>query len=220
VLTVLRSIRRWWYRPRLLTSRAAYRLWAAAYPPQAHNPFMELEERLMLAHLPPVTRLRMLDLACGTGRYTRLLTERGASSVVSLDHSLDMLAHGIAPCAAQADMTALPLPAACLDGIVCGLAIGHVADLQAALSEIGRVLREGGFALVSDLHPRLKDARAQRTFSAQGQTYAIEHYWHSEADYKQALQATGLELVTQHAASLPDRSDEPLVWVGVLRKGI
>lgn len=208
--SALQKLRRWWRQPRLLTSRTAYRLWAAAYPPNAHNPFMVLEESLMLAHLPPVQGLAMLDLACGTGRYTELLMQQGAH-VISIDHSFDMLRRGIAPHTTQADIMALPLPSACLDGIVCGLAIGHVADLQQALSEIGRVLHSGGFALLSDLHPALKDQNAQRTFNAQGQTYAIEHYWHGEEDYQRAAQTAGLHLIAQHAAALPEHPDAPLV---------
>ena len=171
----------------------------------------------MLAHLPPVQGLRLLDLACGTGRYTTLLTQQGAH-VISFDHSVDMLERGIAPHAAQADMMALPLPSNALDGIVCGLAIGHVKDLSQALSEMSRILRVGGFALLSDLHLDLKAQNAQRTFSAQGQTYAIEHYWHTEQDYERATQAAGLQLVAQYAAGLPERSETPLVTLLHLRK--
>jgi malonyl-CoA O-methyltransferase len=217
VFNALRKLRRWARQPRVLTSRAAYHLWAAAYPPHAHNPFMVLEESLMLAHLPPVRGLTILDLACGTGRYTRLLMQQGAH-VISIDHSFDMLARGIAPQAAQADITALPLPSASLDGIVCGLAIGHVANLQKAVSEIGRVLRPSGFALLSDLHPALKEQNAQRTFNAQGQTFAIEHYWHTEDDYQQAARAADLHLIAQHAAALPQRLDAPLVTLIQLHK--
>lgn len=215
--SVLRHLRRWWHQPRRLTSRAAYRLWASAYPPHAHNPFMALEESLMLAHLPPVQGLTVLDLACGTGRYTKLLQQREAH-VLSLDHSFEMLARGIAPHAAQADITALPLAVSSLNGIVCGLAIGHVADLQQALMEIGRILRHGGFALLSDLHPALKDQNAQRTFNAHGQTFAIEHYWHTKADYQRAAQAAGLQVMAQHAAALPERPDDPLVTLIHLHK--
>ncbi|NJR12943.1 methyltransferase domain-containing protein [bacterium] len=56
------------------------------------------------------------DLACGTGRYTQHLIEREAH-VLSLDHSIHMLAHGTAPRAAQADLTALPLAAASVGGM-------------------------------------------------------------------------------------------------------
>jgi ubiquinone/menaquinone biosynthesis C-methylase UbiE len=179
---------------------------------------MALEETLMLAHLPSVDQRLMLDLACGTGRYTKLLTDRGAS-VISLDHSFDMLARDTIPCAAQADMLALPLPSNTLDGIVSGLAIGHVRDLSQAIREIGRVLRPDGFALLTDLHPALKNQGATRTFTApDGKTYAIEHYWHTEAEYQQAAQNTGLTLITQHSAALPEHPNAPLVWLLHLQK--
>jgi SAM-dependent methyltransferase len=215
---VFRKLALWRAQPRLLRSQAAYRLWSAAYPPHAHNPFMALEETLMLAHLPSVEGRLVLDLACGTGRYTKLMAERGAE-VISLDHSFDMLVRDAIPRAAQADMLALPLPSESLDGIVSGLAIGHVKNLSQAIREIGRVLRPDGFALLSDLHPALKDQGATRTFSANGTTYAIEHYWHTEADYQQAAKSAGLYLAEQHSAALPEHPDAPLVWLVCLRKG-
>lgn len=216
--TLAKRVRRWWNEPRLLKSQAAYRLWSAAYPPHAHNPFMALEETLLLAYLPAVERRVVLDLACGTGRYTRLLAARGAQ-VISLDHSIEMLTRDPIPHAAQADMLALPLPCESLDGIVSGLAIGHVKELSQVIREIGRVLRSDGFALLTDLHPALKAQGATRTFTAaDGKTYAIEHYWHTEAEYKKAAQEAGLTLVGQHSAALPERPDAPLVWLIVLRK--
>ncbi|MDE2497874.1 MAG: biotin synthase, partial [Xanthomonadaceae bacterium] len=36
----------------ILEPREAYALWAASYPPRAHNPVMQAEERAMLALMP------------------------------------------------------------------------------------------------------------------------------------------------------------------------
>ena len=55
-----------------LAPAAAYALWAASYPPHAHNPLMLAEERAMLALLPGDLRGRaLLDAGCGSGRYLR-----------------------------------------------------------------------------------------------------------------------------------------------------
>ena len=72
--------------------RALYDEWAPNYPPEAHNPLMRIEQAAMLRLLPPVRGLRALDLACGTGRYSRILTDRGAASITALDFSWRMLA--------------------------------------------------------------------------------------------------------------------------------
>src|SRR6201995_5919449 len=70
---------------------SAYERWAPLYPPVAHNPLMRVEQQAMLQEWPTVAGLRVLDLACGTGRYPGLLAEAGAAEVVALDFCLPML---------------------------------------------------------------------------------------------------------------------------------
>ena len=75
-----------------------YAHWAKNYPAKAHNPFMEIEERAMLALLPTDLRGQIcLDLACGSGRYLRLMQARQAERVFGLDYSADMLVQASHP---------------------------------------------------------------------------------------------------------------------------
>lgn len=197
----------------VLPSVDAYHRWAAAYPPAAHNALMQAEETAVIALLPDLTGTTILDLACGTGRYSRLARERGAGRVLATDNSPAMLHAGVAVGAldrpALAGLTALPFAAGMVDGVICGLALGHLPTIGGALAEIGRVLRPGGWALISDVHPDLFRAGGaqhpvQRTFTAAGRTYAVEHYVHSAAAYAMAGQAAGLRVVNQRDAALPD----------------
>lgn len=192
---IARALRRLWKRRlRPLPSQAAYALWAATYPPQAHNPLMQLEQAAVLALLPPVDERSALDLAAGSGRYGRLLAEAGAHPVLALDNSLPMLAHNDAPWRALASMGALPLASATVDVIVCGMAVGHMPLLADVLAEIGRVLRPGGAAVLSDLHPVQHYLGAQRTFTAGNWVLAVEHYPHGYADYAAAAEGAGLRI--------------------------
>jgi 2-polyprenyl-3-methyl-5-hydroxy-6-metoxy-1,4-benzoquinol methylase len=50
-----------------------------------------VEQPAFLNTVGDVTGLRLLDVACGTGFYSRLLRRRGASQVVGVDVSLDMV---------------------------------------------------------------------------------------------------------------------------------
>jgi malonyl-CoA O-methyltransferase len=68
--------------PPILPSIAAYALWADHYPPHAHNVLMQTEQIAMLDMLPDVSGRVVLDLACGTGRYSLLARARGASRVI------------------------------------------------------------------------------------------------------------------------------------------
>lgn len=182
--------------PVALDSLAAYAKWAAAYPPHAHNALMETEEAAMLALMPDVGGLRVLDLASGTGRYAQITAAGGAAIVIALDNSVPMLANNAASSRVCATLIALPFSDQSVDVIVCGLAVGHVSapDLHAALIEIGRVLKRGGAALISDVHPFLFLNGAQRTFSVGSTTYAVEHHVHLLSEIHAAAQRAGLTI--------------------------
>lgn len=203
----------------ILSSPQAYARWAASYPPLAHNPFMQLEESTLLDMLPDVRGLRILDLACGSGRWGRIALERGAAGVISLDESPPMLRAGMPSLPSVARMAALPLATACVEGVICGLAIGHVPQVhfRAALSEMRRVLAAGGFALISDVHPVQMWAGGQRTFQHGGKTFAVEHHIHSYADYHAACHALGLTIEEVREAAVAD-GQPPVLLALRLRK--
>jgi len=82
-----------------------------------------------------------------------------------------------------------------MDVVLCGLALGHLRQLDASMAEISRVLKPKGCALVSDFHPFIFLNGQQRTFTtAGGQSYAVEHYVHLYADYHSAAQRAGLRI--------------------------
>ncbi len=209
-----------------LTSVDAYARWATSYPPNAHNALMQVEERAMLSLMLPLDGKTVLDLACGTGRYGLLAWDRGAKMVIGVDNSPDMLRANSLSCKVLAGVTAIPLPVDSVDVILCGLALGHEKQLDVALAEIGRVLRKGGYALVSDFHPFMFLSGARRTFQASdGSTYAVEHYPHLYGDYHRAAWAANLlieQVVEPHldmetngtVASAPTKATEaPIVIV-------
>ncbi|MGB1287640.1 MAG: methyltransferase domain-containing protein, partial [Aggregatilineales bacterium] len=178
----------------VMDSVSAYALWASDYPAEAHNALMQVEERAMLAMLPDVTGLDVLDLACGTGRYGQFARAAGAQSVIGLDNSAAMLHQGKLDRVALATMNAIPLSANSMDVILCGMAIGHLPDISAPIAEISRILKPGGICLLSDFHPFQAFAGAQRSFHIDGQSFAVEHYPHTYSIYHQAMQQYHLSI--------------------------
>jgi demethylmenaquinone methyltransferase/2-methoxy-6-polyprenyl-1,4-benzoquinol methylase len=86
----------------------------------------------------------VLDLACGTGDFSRLGVQRGFR-MVGADLSAGMLAaNGQAVPVVEADAAHLPFPDGSFDGVVCGYALRNFTDLEATLAESARVLRPGG----------------------------------------------------------------------------
>jgi len=91
----------------------------------------------------PVTS-RVLDIACGTGDFLRILRSEGLRPM-GLDLSWGMLAaNRTGEPVAQADVSALPVADGSVDGITCGYALRNFTDLRSAFSELGRVVRPGG----------------------------------------------------------------------------
>jgi ubiquinone/menaquinone biosynthesis C-methylase UbiE len=105
--------------------------------------------------------LRILDLACGQGRVSRELARRGAP-VVAADVSNALLEKARAveesePLGVkyvQADGTSPDaLAGETFDGVVCHFGLSDIDDLGAALAMVARVLRPGGWFVLSILHP-------------------------------------------------------------------
>jgi demethylmenaquinone methyltransferase/2-methoxy-6-polyprenyl-1,4-benzoquinol methylase len=102
----------------------------------------------------------LLDIACGTGRWTGRFAAGGVRRVVALDQASEMLeqTHARLACARLAadlvrgDAYALPFPEAGFDCCFFGFFLSHV-PLEAVpgfLVEVRRVLRPGGQILVYD----------------------------------------------------------------------
>jgi len=123
----------------------------------AHNALYD--RPAMLALLGDVAGRRILDAGCGPGLYAAELVARGAE-VVGFDASPEMVrlaARRVGPAATfRAHDLARPLDwldDASFDGALLALVIHHVDDRVAALRELHRVLRPGGFLVVSTHHP-------------------------------------------------------------------
>lgn len=178
-----------------LTTLEAYDRWAPTYPPEPHNPLMRAEQEALLAHLPQVAGRRALDLACGSGRYARMLAAAGASDVVAADFSMAMLSRVTEGHRVRADLTSLPFGAGSFDLVVSGLAIGHADDLRACLREIARVMRPGGTLHYSDFHSEAARAGLTRSFrDATNQSFTLPPAGFSLEVHRVAAHDAGLTI--------------------------
>ena len=178
-----------------LDPQSAYSIRARNYPPRPHNRLMELAHATVTARLPEVRGLMVLDAGCGTGRYLRELESRGAR-VIGIDLSMAMLTRARADDGrvARADIRALPLGPRSVDLVVCGLALGDIAEPELALAEMARTLRPSGHVIYSVVHPAGKAAGWSRTFESAGRRLAIDGHWHSLDRHRQACAAAGLSI--------------------------
>lgn len=87
----------------------------------------------------------VLDVACGTGDFVRVLA-KSAHRPIGLDLSAGMLANakvGRAPLVLS-DAACMPVRSCSVDGAVSGFALRNFADLPTVLAELARVVRPGG----------------------------------------------------------------------------
>lgn len=135
--------------------KEGYALWSESYD-EPGNPIVAIEEAVVHELIRSVPPGRALDAACGTGRHAAYLVELG-HDVLGVDLSPDMLARArerVPEAEFQsADLRALPSKDASFDLIVCGLALAHLRELDAPVSELARVLAPGGRLVVPVLHP-------------------------------------------------------------------
>jgi ubiquinone/menaquinone biosynthesis C-methylase UbiE len=100
-------------------------------------------------------RGRWLDCGCADGFYAAGLLEAGATEVVGTDIAADRVeeAAGLwesTPCLSFVTQDAYTLPFAddSFDGVLLNEVMEHVADQDATLREVRRVLRDGGVVVV------------------------------------------------------------------------
>ena len=184
-----------------LAPRDAYELWAATYPPFAHNPLMRVEQDVVGPLLAQLRAARALDVGTGSGRYLPLLASTGAGAVVGLDFSMAMLArgtaehHGGAVRRVCADATRLPFRRGAFDLVNASLMVGDVDDLGRWCREMARVLSTGGHLVYSDFHPSWAQHGWSRTFrGADGAMREIPFHSHSIDDHLTALGEAGFHV--------------------------
>ena len=189
--------------------RAGYDRWARVYDHDA-NPLQALEEPHVRAALGDVRGHEVLDLGCGTGRHTAWIAEAGAR-VTALDFSEGMLdeARRKVPPGAPVRFIAhdlhdpLPFRDASFDAVVSGLVLEHLRDLPAFFREASRVLRPGGRAVVSAMHPAmfLRGSQARFTDPDSGDRVQPGSLPHGVGDFIMAALGAGLVMrgIGEHA---------------------
>ncbi|MEX2100267.1 MAG: methyltransferase domain-containing protein [Acidimicrobiia bacterium] len=179
-----------------------YRAWAPGY--DGPNPAIEADTPVVHEILQRAPRGRALDAACGTGRLAAHLDGLGYG-VVGVDRSEAMLdiARAKVPGASfrTGNLLALPVDDVSVDVVTCGLALCHVIDLEPVLAEFARVVRPGGWVVISDIHPMAIHLGGAALFPVDTEGFEL-HYvpdmLHEIGEYVRAAIGAGLEIQECH----------------------
>lgn len=116
------------------------------------------EDRSALAPLELADRERVVDVGCGTGELSRVLSEESPARVLGVDRDPALLAEAPVE-TVVGDATALPLRAGAADLVVCQALLVNLPDPPRALAEFARVSSE----LVAAVEPDNAAARVEST---------------------------------------------------------
>ena len=140
-----------------VTPVEGYRLWANTYDDEP-NPMLSLEQRILGPLLPPLVGIDVVDLGCGTGRWLKALQGAGASSLLGLDSSPEMLVLAKSKLAGMADLLcadcgSVSLEANSADVILANFVLSYAEDVVRLVETASRALRPGGSLFITDIHP-------------------------------------------------------------------
>ena len=132
----------------------------------------------------------LLDVACGTGDFVRLLRSMG-HFCLGIDFSHGMLAASDQDHLIRGDAKALPFPNESFDGLTCGFALRNFVSLDEVFQEMQRVLRpRASIALVEVARPRLPLIRQAHSLYFDHMVPAIGSLISNSAAYNYLPQST------------------------------
>lgn len=176
-------------------------MWAKHYDTQ-RNPLIALEEPITLGLIGDVHGKRVLDLGCGTGRYSLELAALGAQ-VIGVDISAEMIGEARIKVTSDMDVqfvvtdisTELDLPSSSFDMVTSTPAMCHLPDISGVFSTISKVLVPHGFAVIAGQNPFLIQVAKVRTlFKVNSGYHYIEYYPHLFSEMCSLVVANGLEI--------------------------
>ncbi|HTP85784.1 MAG TPA: class I SAM-dependent methyltransferase [Bryobacteraceae bacterium] len=172
-------------------------IWSAVYD-EAPNPLLDLEHRTVTPWLPPLAGRTLIDVACGTGRWTEYGAAQGAR-VFGADFCAPMLVRATAGRFArgryvQADALRLCFADGRADLSLCAFAAGYLKSPRTMLAELARITAPGGRVMVTDIHPTALASGWRRSFRLGDRVYEINNRAHAISGYFSAARELGLVL--------------------------
>ena len=103
--------------------------------------------KVLVDYLKPEDKEMILDLGCSRGYYVKAM-EDYTSGVIGVDISEDSLRNAVTARVEYGDITNLDFAESSFDKVYSLHTIEHLPDLGRFFTEVGRVLRPGGTAII------------------------------------------------------------------------
>ena len=197
--------------------RDSYDLWASSYD-SVENPTRDLDRIATLETLGRMRFGRILEVGCGTGKNTRLLSTL-SGQVQAIDLSLGMIAKAKEKVTAGNVLFAVadvnrpwPRTDESVELVSCNLILEHIEDLRCIFREAHRCLIPGGKLFICELHPAKQYEGKRANFLHEGTRTEIPAYVHHMSDFFSAGVEIGFSLLQMKEWwHKPDRDSPPLL---------
>ena len=151
-------------------------------------------------HLEGHSITRILDLGCGTGRFSEALAARFNAEVIGLDPSQKMLElarnkqHDARVEYQFGRAESIPLPAESIDLVFMSMSLHHFADMTVAARECRRVLRNNGHVVIRTATREQINSYPYVPFIATSRP-VLEEVLPSTAEIRDSFRAAGLYVI-------------------------
>ena len=164
-------------------------------PANFYNAELEFPSMLRILKGLDLSGKKVLDLGCGSGRYTKILLNKGAR-VWASDPSERMLEiarmENKKAIFKKGTASRIPFKSNFFDVIVAGLCLDHVKDSDKAFKEANRVLRKDGIFIFSRNNPIIETAD-----NVKGKYHVFERYF-KEGKRKKHFPSFGVNVPYYH----------------------
>jgi len=182
-----------------MSTRQLYNQWSGTYD-NVENKTRDLEKKAGQQMLSTIGFDSVLELGCGTGKNTEWLQHR-AKQLLAVDLSEGMLAKAKEKIGSdrvrfqQADITK-PWDFATekVDLVTCSLILEHIENLSFIFSEASKVLPNGGYFYICELHPYKQYAGSKARFETAEGLQVLECFVHHVSDYATAALQNGFAI--------------------------
>lgn len=174
------------------SNEAFYDGWAASY--DKGNILQRLDDELFKAHIAPLLSalprsdpVHLLDMGCGTGRNTIKLPGLlpSHSQIMAVDSSKEMLAGAKKKLEGRAQFLHAQIDSLEIDErfdiIISTLVLEHL-PLEIFFQAVGRLLKVGGWAWVTSMHPDMSSLQAKASFTDSNNQKIAGTSWNHSID--------------------------------------
>jgi 2-polyprenyl-3-methyl-5-hydroxy-6-metoxy-1,4-benzoquinol methylase len=184
-------------------NREAYNIWANRYDTDA-NSTIAVDDIWFPKQWQHITKLRVLEIGCGTGRHTEKLVRLG-NFVTAIEPSTGMLEkaktklNGTSVEFIQSDfLTEETLASRKFDVILTSLVLEHIENVSLFFQRVAESLVPNGEFYLSEIHPcRIANgSQAKFIHPISSEQIMLRSFAHREDTILAAAKASGLEVAT------------------------